>query len=1033
MNGPSMISEALTRQFYDWERRGRGWTVWPDPVDLEPPFRPFVEHSVPRPTIVDDGQFETGLSRFADSFRRMLGLREEQTEVPQIEEEEEPEPDPIAKRNSLVELQTLLPADLDIPREAFEQFFISLSLCREPVAFEILGLPSQIAVQFAVHSSEAPLVSQQLEAFFPEAVFLPHQDALVNSWNEMETAVVEFGLGKEFMLRLASGKLDPFVGVIGARSTLNANELGLVQVLFHRARQPWSESIMRAVTDNNGDAFFSNAPEFLDEARKKVSRPIYAVIVRIATQSKEFERTWEIARNLAGSFHTFANPEGNELIPLTNDDYPLARHVEDVLCRQTRRSGMLLNSDELIGFVHLPGAAVRSSRLLRETKKTKEAPERLLRENGILLGQNPHQGRTPDVRISPNDRIRHMHLIGASGTGKSNLLINLIRQDIENGNGVGVLDPHGDLVDDIMALIPPERVEDVVLVDPSDEEFSVGFNILSAHSDWEKTLLASDLVSVFRRLSSSWGDQMGSVLQNAILAFLESTEPGTLADMRRFLVDPDYRTKFLKTVNDPDVVFYWKKTFPQLTGTRSLGPVLTRLETFLSPKSIRYMVSQPVNKLDFANILDSGKIFLAKLSQGQIGRENAFLLGSLFVAKIQQTAMSRQRMAKEARRDFWLYIDEFHNFITPSMAEILTGARKYRVGLTLAHQEVRQLQRDSEVASAVMSNSHTRIVFRVGDEDARKLGDGFSSFETKDLQALGIGEAIARVERSNFDFNLSVPLMERPDPDEAAETRARIITASREKYGTSKAEVQTALLRQIELEDADESPIPKQKRSKPPETTVPKSPESKSAEIPKSAEEPKFPSAEVGEKPAKSAPPPIPSERDEGLHQNIKERIRVQAESLDYTVSIEEFVLDGAGRADVVLRRGMQSIACEISITTTVEHEVGNVMKCLKAGFKHVAMIGQTRKKLDQIQRIVAETIPAAHAALVGYYLPDEFISLLQDKAIEDPEGGQMEKGKRRKRNIALGASQLSESERRQREKKMLEEIADEMKRKKSE
>jgi len=163
---------------------------------------------------------------------------------------------------------------------------------------------------------------------------------------------------------------------------------------------------------------------------------------------------------------------------------------------------------------------------------------------------------------------------------------------------------------------------------------------------------------------------MGSVLQNAILAFLESSIGGSLADMRRFLADPGYRAQFLKTVRDPEVVFYWKKTFPQLTGNRSIGPVLTRLGTFLSPKSIRYMVSQPVNRLDFANILDSGGIFLAKLPQGQIGRENAFLLGSLLVAKFQQTAMSRQRMVQEARRDFWLSIDEFHNFITPSMAEI---------------------------------------------------------------------------------------------------------------------------------------------------------------------------------------------------------------------------------------------------------------------------------------------------------------------------------------------------------------------------
>jgi len=603
---------------------------------------------------------------------------------------------------------------------------------------------------------------------------------------------------------------------------------------------------------------------------------------------------------------------------------------------------------------------------------------------------------------------------------------------------VGVLDPHGDLVEDILASIPPERIGDVVLVDPSDEEFSVGFNILSAHSDLEKTLLASDLVSVFQRLSTSWGDQMGSVLQNAILAFLESSERGTIADMRRFLVDTQYRAQFLKTVSDPDVVFYWKKTFPQLTGNRSIGPVLTRLETFLSPKSIRYMVSQPTNKLDFANILDSGKIFLAKLSQGQIGRENAFLLGSLFVAKFQQTAMSRQRMAKEARRDYWLYIDEFHNFITPSMAEILTGARKYRLGLTLAHQELRQLQRDSEVAGAVMSNAHTRIVFRVGDDDARKLADGFSFFETKDLQALGIGEAIARVERSDFDFNLTVPLSERPDREDAASIRGQIITASRKKYATPRAEVQADLLRQMEAEDEDEQEPqrPKPKTTKTPGSAVPRSPEPKpepkGAEVPKQTEEASGTKLEpVAEQPAEPAPAPPSPERDERLHQSIKERIQVHAESLDYTVSIEEFVLDGTGRADVVLRRGKQSIACEISVTTTVEHEVGNVTKCLKAGFKRVAMICLNRKKAVRIKLGVEEAVSETDASRVGYYLTDEFLSVIQDWAEQDPEGAQTEKGKPRKKKIDLGASGMTEDERRQRENDMLKRITDAMKKRK--
>jgi len=245
-------------------------------------------------------------------------------------------------------------------------------------------------------------------------------------------------------------------------------------------------------------------------------------------------------------------------------------------------------------------------------------------------------------------------------------------------------------------------------------------------------LLASDLVSVFQRLSTSWGDQMQSVLQNAILAFLNSSRGGTLADLRRFLIEPGFRNEFLNSVSDPNILYYWHKGFSHLSGNQSKGPILTRLEMFLSQRPIAHMVSQSENRLDFGEIMDTGKIFLAKLPEGLLGRENSYLLGALLVSKFQQLVMARQAKKVAARRDFWIYIDEFANFITPTMAEILSGARKYRIGLTLAHHELHQLQRNSEVASAVMAHPYTRVVFRVGDDDAKKLAEGFSSFEPSD-------------------------------------------------------------------------------------------------------------------------------------------------------------------------------------------------------------------------------------------------------------------------------------------------------------
>ena len=721
------VHEILTEQFRQWESRGRGWRVFDEPVAPEPPFAPFYGYHLPTAPVIDDGRRPTVLSSFMQKLSQRLGAPPPAPPVVP-EEEQEPEPERLT-RDALVEFQTSLPAKLDISREAFAEFLSSVSLCREPIAFELLGTTNQITTQFAVHPADAAVVQRQLQAYFPEATFVPKAATLEIAWQELadcEIAVLEFGLAHEFMLPLATTKLDPFVGLIGTLNELADGESGLFQVLFQSVGQPWADSIQRIVIGPDGTPVFVNAPELIPAMKQKISRPLYGAVVRIAALGPSFDGAWSLVRDMAASLRVFAHPSGNELIPLNNHGYPYEGHVEDVIRRQSRRSGMLLNSDELIGFVHLPSSTVRSPKLMRQMVKTKAAPKAVLIEQGLLLGHNTHAGKSTAIRLSPDQRVCHTQVIGVPRTGKSTLLFNLIQQDIENGEGVAVLDPHGDLVERILGTIPPERIADVILIDPTDEDYSVGFNILSAHADWEKKLLAADLVSVFERLSSSWGDQMASILNNAIRAFLESDEGGTLVDLQRFLIEPSVRTAFLTTVRDPAIVYYWQKAFPRLPGStksgsnKSIGSVLTRLEMFLGEKPIRYMVSQKKNNLNFSAIINERKILLAKLPKGLLGEHNSYLLGTLLVSKLQQTAMSLQRMREEDRPYFWLYIDEFHNFITPSMAEILTETRKYHLGMVLAHQNLQQAQRNSDVSSA-LSGVYTRVVFRVGDADARDV------------------------------------------------------------------------------------------------------------------------------------------------------------------------------------------------------------------------------------------------------------------------------------------------------------------------
>ena len=965
-----------TRQFYEWEQRGRGWQVFDLPVVPEPPYVPFPGYYVLPST--DDGRRQTLFSGLLDQAFALLTSRrkEEKTDVVT----EEPESNDIESNAASYilthEIQICLPSTFQVSKEVCEQFLLSLAYCAHPLAFEIIGLSNSIIVQIVVSESDLSQVQSQLSAHFPEASISVRSDFFKTSWRSVEgleeTAVIDLGFLREFMLPLAVSRKfdpDPFVGIMGAMTDLKDGEIAVFQVIFQPVRSPWAESVLRAVILPDGTPFFMNAPDFTAQTKAKLAKPLYGAVARVAARSVHGERAWHIAKALIGSLSVFSNPLGNELIPLENDEeYDPKDHEEDLLLRCSRRSGMLLNSDELISLVHLPSDSVRTEKLNRRVKKTKAAPKTAL-NHGLVLGENVHLGETRIVTLNSNQRVRHTHVIGASGTGKSTLLLNLILQDIRNGEGVAVLDPHGDLIDTILEYVPEERFEDVIVLDPSDEEYVIGFNILSAHSELEKNLLASDLVAVFRRLSTAWGDQMTSVFSNAVIAFLESTRGGTLADLRRFLIEPSFRTEFLKTVTDPEVVYYWTRAYPLLSG-RPQAPIITRLDAFLRPKPIRNMVSQKENRLNFAEIMNGRKILLARLSQGAIGEENAYLFGSLLVSKFHQLIMGRQETREEDRRDFWFYIDEFQNFSTPSMASILSSARKYRLGLILAHQEMRQLEaRDPDVASAVLANACTRICFRLGDQDARKLENGFSFFKAEDMQSLGIGEAICRIERADFDFNLTTELLPKVDRAIAEEKRRRIIALSREKYAVPRKDTVAEVPVITQHDEANSVIVPTEKEIQPTQKEFSSATSAASVRI-------------IPEKKnIHPSPAAIQPGRGGREHKYLQHLIKQHADGMGYRASIEKSILDGKGSVDVLLEKGECSVACQISVTTPIDQEVANVKKCLLAGFQYVAVICADIKKLEQLKKAVMLEIASGEIERVNFLSPEEILPFVQELA----------------------------------------------------
>lgn len=973
--------ELLTDQFYAWERRGRGWLLWDEPVELEPPYRPFfIPHRRSDPDGLDDGRKPTFLSRLTD---RMLGGSGRAGGRAGSEPPEEPEPDPWCGHPEVSELLVAVPPDLDVARDAAEHFLLAIPRAAGPIAFELLGASQSVRVLLACGKADEPSVSQTLKAYFPEVLVTGEPGALAQAWAAARSGpavVADIGLAHEFMvpLRLIRRfEVDPLASIVATLADLREDEAGVFQALFERARHPWAREALSAVLDDRGAPFFIDAPEIAALARAKMARPLYSAVVRVGVRSASRERSLAVARRLIGALGVLADPAANELIPLQDGaGYRPADHETDLLLRRTRRSGMILSIEELVSLVHLPTRSIREPRLVRHGRKTRPAGP-VVNRVGVSLGENCHDGKSVEVRLSPDQRSRHMYVIGASGTGKSTLLLNLIRQDLESGNGLAVLDPHGDLIDRILGFLPDERLDDVILIDPGDAEFPIGFNILSAGSELEQTLVASDLVGTFRRLSMSWGDQMTSVLGNAILAFLENERIGTLVDLRRFLVEPAFRREILQTVRDPEVAYFWEREFTLLRG-KPQAPILTRLDTFLRPKPIRYMVAQSNSRLDLRRAMDEGKIVLCRLSHGAIGEENAYLLGTLLVSKLHQVAMSRQDVAEEDRRPFYLYIDEFHHFVTESMASILSGARKYRLGLVLAHQDLRQLQsRSADVTASVMANPCTRVCFRVGDEDARLLAKGFSGFNADDLQNLGVGEAICRVERAEFDFNLRTPSLPTVNSAISQARKERVIARTRERYGTPRAEIE-AILWPKRSDQAVETGGHASSEVAAPSARATRARGAGAAVVPPRA----VPLPPTEETPAA----PSLAGRGGPQHRYVQELIRRWAEANDWRATVEERVLHGLGNVDVALRKGACSVACEIVVSSPVDKEVLNLQKCLAAGFSFVAEVSAEKRRLGAIKALAKKQLPEEEFARIAFVSPEELFELLPSLETHLPE-----------------------------------------------
>lgn len=355
------------------------------------------------------------------------------------------------------------------------------------------------------------------------------------------------------------------------------------------------------------------------------------------------------------------------------------------------------------------------------------------------LGMTTYREEHKLFGIKRKDRRQHVYILGKSGTGKSVLMFNMIIQNIKNGEGVCVVDPHGELVEGVLSAIPKERIKDVVYFNPADTGYHIGFNVLELIDPKYKHLVASGLMGIFTKIwANAWSARMEYILNNAILALLD-TPGSTLLGITRMLVDKDYRQQIISNLKDPVIKAFWVHEYEAWQDkfrNEAIAPIQNKVGQFLSTSIIRNVVGQSVSTINIFDIMNQGKIFLVNVSKGRIGEDNSALLGGMIITKVQLAAMERVRIPEEERRDFYLYVDEFQNFVTDAFAGILSEARKYRLNLTIAHQYTAQLatKDSSAMRDAVFGNVGTMIIFRVGADDAEFLEKEFEpEFTPQDI------------------------------------------------------------------------------------------------------------------------------------------------------------------------------------------------------------------------------------------------------------------------------------------------------------
>ena len=726
----------------------------------------------------------------------------------------------------------------DILASTAQKGFKSNFYGQRHVSLEIVATHDRVNFYAAVPVALVSVVQQAVISAYPTAQLEEVEEHnIFNPVGKISGTIGgELELKEDYIKPIATfqeTKRDTMSALLSALADLNPEDGAGVQILIRPAKDDWAQRALKTARDKKQGKekptpvqFFKGIGSMLwkppeakeDDARQltnleqgeidaienKTKTAGYETLIRVVASSNTVQQSQSVLNNMIATFALFDAPGKNGF------KYSEAKDIESFVTAYILRffppesDRNILNSVELATIFHFPDdSQTHTSQIERQASKQVDGPRNMPTE-GLLLGYNVFRGVKKEIRLSDNDRRRHLYIVGQTGTGKSTILENLALQDMLDGKGFAFVDPHGDTVEKLMGMVPKERIDDVVYFSPADMDHPMGLNLFEFDSPEQKDFLIQEAINMLYKLYDPQrqgiiGPRYEHWFRNAALTLMADPQGSTFIDIPKVFTDDQYAKQKLKFVQDQTVLEFWNKEMAQTSDyhkSEVLGWFVSKFSAFLSNEMMRNVIGQTQSAFNLREVMDEGKILFVNLSKGRTGELNSKLLGMIFVMKFQSAAMSRANIPEDQRRDFSLYVDEFQNFSTDSFSSILSEARKYRLNLIVANQFISQLT--DEIRDAVFGNVGSVVSFRTGASDADFLVKQFNpTFDVDDLVRLPNFQAVSRIMSNNVPSQPFSVAMLPPLGHENLKLADALKRMSHLKYGKPRAVVEETIFKRL--------------------------------------------------------------------------------------------------------------------------------------------------------------------------------------------------------------------------------------------